>query len=1370
LEQSAPETELVAGRYRIVRELARGGVGAVYEALDESTGQLVALKRLLHESAQKPRLAMLFENEYDTLARLRHPRIVDVFDYGIDKRGPYFTMELLDGQDLGDLEPIPYRDACRYLRDVASSLALLHTRRRLHRDLSPRNVRLTSDGSCRLLDFGTMASFGVAEDIVGTPPMVPPEALRGTALDHRADIYSLGALAYRVLTGRYAYRARQLEDLPELWRSPPVRLRDLSPELPHELDELVMAMLSLDPTYRPTSTYEVIDRLTAIGELPPDEDRGLTAQGYLVGSRLIGRTRQMEAVQRRLLRAHRERGSTIVIEGNPGVGKSRLLDEAALQAQLSGALTVRVDARAHHGDYAVANALVKAIVEAAPHDARETAKPYAHILGQVFDAFSSDAPPPTAAGGDATEASLRLHSALLGWLFDLSEDRTLVVLVDDLPRVDERSASLLSMLAQRTKEHRILFIAARRLADNSAAVTAVTAIVSQARRLRVHRLRRENTLSVLEALFGSVPNVDLFGNWIHDVTTGSPLQIMELARYLVREDIVRFVDGLWVLPPAVPQEGLPRNLAATLSARAAALTPPERALAEALCVRRGALSLPLCLKLSDDKDARTLFRHTDELVAKGVLVSGPHGYHFGQDALREVLQRELPSDRARLLHLRLGEALLELGAHRPEDMIEAGFNLLLGGAERRGADLLARVAPKLTRRGSITSAALPALEAALELYEKWGRSPRHCLRLRAVMIGSMDPRVVAQYSDTTLNALCHYSGANYAARLRPWLGARCGFLAGFVLANLRHWLTPRRRKGPRPRDAIVAFYRAAFAVMSVRTSVLDLAGTQRLMHQTESIEASSAAGPIVAETFRALVLALRGQVTCGLASGRRALGLIDSAHDLQRVASAAAQGGIQASVYIGLGMVEAQYTLRGRQVLEIVDELTRLSNQAHLVEPHNLEYPHTGGITASEFVLMIHQLRLAYHLVRGERSQAEAHHGELLMHSVQTGMQHQFDIWHNVLECNMSARTLDAASLRRCVEIFTHYVGDYTQLVPHLEIARAHLAYCLGKPHEALIGYEKWLTRVQPGEMAGWEGLYCGYADALLAVGAAARARSWLLGLLDHPVLASAPLSSCRVTLETLLAWAEAEDQEPAAAKARIEQLLSELKSADQPLVMGFVHETAARVAQRCGDHAACSEHLKTMKRWYAATRNPALLMRTQRVAESVSAHTPHTMQAVSDLDPKVVTRVTTRREVGSVDALFEQSISHQELCQHALHFVIESAGGDSGYLYLQNDDGLQLSASTTGEPEDDLERAVHELLNRPHSGDRTTDSLQTAPMALPPELAATHHTRYGLFLLTEPKQQHTVGAALICTSTDSLRSIATDVLQSIARNLARRM
>jgi eukaryotic-like serine/threonine-protein kinase len=148
--------------------IARGGMGEVFAALDQSTGTHIALKRLLTRDAERT-TAALFMREYHALSELRHPCIIEVYDYGVDQQTPYYTMELLDGQDLRELSPVPFRDACRYLRDVASSLALLHARRLLHRDLSPRNVRRTSAGRCKLLDFGAMMPFGCTT----WPPAIP---------------------------------------------------------------------------------------------------------------------------------------------------------------------------------------------------------------------------------------------------------------------------------------------------------------------------------------------------------------------------------------------------------------------------------------------------------------------------------------------------------------------------------------------------------------------------------------------------------------------------------------------------------------------------------------------------------------------------------------------------------------------------------------------------------------------------------------------------------------------------------------------------------------------------------------------------------------------------------------------------------------------------------------------------------------------------------------------------------------------------------------------------------------------------------------------------------------------------------------------
>src|SRR5882724_2069753 len=164
----------IGGRYVVEAELGVGGMGVVWRVLDASTGRTVALKQLRPNAGRTERA--LFQREYHTLVLLKHPRIIEVYDYGIHEGAPYYTMELLDGADLHALSPLSYPEACRHLRDVASSLALLAAHRLVHRDLTARNVRVTSDGRSKLIDFGALSPFGVTHTVVGTPPYVPPEA------------------------------------------------------------------------------------------------------------------------------------------------------------------------------------------------------------------------------------------------------------------------------------------------------------------------------------------------------------------------------------------------------------------------------------------------------------------------------------------------------------------------------------------------------------------------------------------------------------------------------------------------------------------------------------------------------------------------------------------------------------------------------------------------------------------------------------------------------------------------------------------------------------------------------------------------------------------------------------------------------------------------------------------------------------------------------------------------------------------------------------------------------------------------------------------------------------------------------------------
>ena len=155
---SGPSEPLIAGRYRVERLLGQGGMGAVYAVVDVTSNKLLALKRL--PASASAATAALFEREYHTLAGLRHPSIVEVYDYGSDAEGAFYTMELIDGRDLSKDAPMPWRDVCRDLRDTASILGLLHARQLLHRDLSPRNLLRSHNGRLKLIDFGALAPFG----------------------------------------------------------------------------------------------------------------------------------------------------------------------------------------------------------------------------------------------------------------------------------------------------------------------------------------------------------------------------------------------------------------------------------------------------------------------------------------------------------------------------------------------------------------------------------------------------------------------------------------------------------------------------------------------------------------------------------------------------------------------------------------------------------------------------------------------------------------------------------------------------------------------------------------------------------------------------------------------------------------------------------------------------------------------------------------------------------------------------------------------------------------------------------------------------------------------------------------------------------
>lgn len=252
----------VVGRFELVRELGRGGFGVVYEARDRAQGRLVAFKAVLPGRAADEAFEAL-QREAEALGRLRHPNVVELLDAGRGEHGPWLLMELLRGQTLSArlaLGPMPVLEAVRVATEVARGLAHAHGQGVVHRDLSPRNVYLCHDGQVKLLDLGLAHVFGRRRVAGGTPSYVAPEQWRGAPEDERTDVFSLGVMLFRMLSGEHPTPA---EGGTRAWPVPRVEVEGAPALAP-----LVERMLARDPVERPRDAGEVLRALEALrGEI-----------------------------------------------------------------------------------------------------------------------------------------------------------------------------------------------------------------------------------------------------------------------------------------------------------------------------------------------------------------------------------------------------------------------------------------------------------------------------------------------------------------------------------------------------------------------------------------------------------------------------------------------------------------------------------------------------------------------------------------------------------------------------------------------------------------------------------------------------------------------------------------------------------------------------------------------------------------------------------------------------------------------------------------------------------------------------------------------------------------------------------------------
>jgi serine/threonine protein kinase len=263
------------GSYRVLRLLGQGGMGLVFHAEDIALRRPVALKVMRPELCSEQEMWQRFVREARSLAAIKSPHLVTIYQAGQEGLVHYFAMEMLAGESLDARihsgQPFGSATLIRLTREIALGLAAMHQHGLVHRDLKPANVWLEApEERIKILDFGLvraatdvrLTQTGV---VMGTPSYMSPEQARGEQVDHRSDLFSLGGIVYTMATGRKPFPGETtLAVLTSLASDHPVPIHERNPALPRALSDLVVQLLEKDPKHRPESAQTVVDKLDKI--------------------------------------------------------------------------------------------------------------------------------------------------------------------------------------------------------------------------------------------------------------------------------------------------------------------------------------------------------------------------------------------------------------------------------------------------------------------------------------------------------------------------------------------------------------------------------------------------------------------------------------------------------------------------------------------------------------------------------------------------------------------------------------------------------------------------------------------------------------------------------------------------------------------------------------------------------------------------------------------------------------------------------------------------------------------------------------------------------------------------------------------------
>ena len=665
-------------RYRLDAELGHGGMGTVYRASDTLLDRPVALKVLSQPDLDAAAHARLL-GEAQTAARLNHTNIVAVYDAGEVADQPYIVMELVEGVSLRDHPPRDIELTLVVARQICSALAYAHSHGVVHGDLKPENGIVSTAGNIKLMDFGFTRpladQFAQHHELIATVAYLAPEQALGQALDPRTDLYALGVMLYEMTTGRLPFVADDaLAVISQHLYAPITPPRAHNEHIPPALDALIVQLLSKKPEDRPASAQEVWQALEWLDKTEPGAHpvRELSLLDRIVRGRLVGRERELADMNECWQRACSGEAQVLLLSGEPGIGKTRLVREFATRVEVLGGRVLNGECYAEGGaPYAPIAQMVRGVDALNPE--RLASLPQlvlADLLTLAPDLRSRHPDIPLNPALDPQSEQQRVYESVVFWLDSLVEQAPLLLFLDDVHWVDNGTLSLLRHIIRRLRDRRFAILLTYREAELDE-VRARQELLNdlnrerRAIRIKLSRLTREQTRALLAALFAEDIAPEFLAG-IYRETEGNPFFVEEVCKALIDSGQLRFANGRWQRPSMAELE-IPQSVRAVTQSRVSRL--PEDVqdtlrLAAILGREFDYTVLKAMSALSDEALLEALERAEQAQLIGEVERSGTERFVFAHALIPSILCGSVSGLRRHRLHRRAAAAL---EAQRPDD-------------------------------------------------------------------------------------------------------------------------------------------------------------------------------------------------------------------------------------------------------------------------------------------------------------------------------------------------------------------------------------------------------------------------------------------------------------------------------------------------------------------------------------------------------------------------------------------------------------------------------------------------------------------------------------------------------------------------------